>query len=337
MINTLKELCTLSGTSGDEKNIRDYILKEISPYAQCTVDPNGNIIAYKKGTKKSAVKLMVDAHMDEVGIIISGITNEGFLKFKTVGGIKESVLLCRKVTINNTVCGVIGCKPIHLCSPDERKKCPKEDALYIDIGADTREGAEKLVSIGDFGVLDSRFKTLGKHVIKAKAIDDRAGCAVLIELLKQNIDYDFYATFTVQEEVGCRGARTAAYTVNPEAALVLESTTAADIDGVGNDKKICVLGGGAAVSFMDSGTMYDRALYNCAMQSGIACQPKSGTTGGNNAAGIHLTRGGIKTLALSVPCRYIHSPSCMADTRDIESLFNLSLYMINKICSGEVE
>lgn len=337
MLNTLKNLCTLNGTSGDEKSIRDYILKEISPYAECTTDQNGNIIAYKKGIKKSAVKLMVDAHMDEVGIIVCGITSDGFLKFKTVGGIKESVLLCRKVTINNSVHGVIGCKPIHLCSADERKKCPKEDALYIDIGAESREQAESTVNIGDFGVLDSDFEAMGENTIKAKAIDDRAGCAVLIELLKQNSEYDFYATFTVQEEVGCRGARTAAYTVNPDAALVLEATTAGDIDGVPAEKQVCKLGHGAAVSFMDSGTLYNRELYNCAVNSGIACQPKAGTTGGNNAGGIHLTRGGIKTLALSIPCRYIHSPSCVADRRDIESLYNLSRYMINKICSGEVK
>ena len=337
MLNTLKNLCTLNGTSGDEKSVRDYILKQIKPYAECTVDKSGNIIAQKRGKKASAVKLMVDAHMDEVGIIVCAITNDGFLKFKTVGGIKESVLLCRKVTINGSVHGVIGCKPIHLCSAEEIKKCPKEDALYIDIGASNREEAEGMVNIGDFGVLDGAFEIMGDHCFKAKAIDDRAGCAVLIELLKQNSDYDFYATFTVQEEVGCRGAKTAAYTVNPDVAIVLEATTAADINGVPAEKQVCKLGGGAAVSFMDGGTLYNRSLYNCAMNSGIPCQPKAGTTGGNNAGGIHLTRSGVKTLALSIPCRYIHSPSCMADRRDLESLYNLSRFMINKICSGEVK
>lgn len=334
MINALKELCQLNGTSGNEDNIRQYILKQLDGVAECKTDALGNIIAFKKGKNASKYKVMVDAHMDEVGIIITSITSDGFLKFTTLGGIKDCILLSRTVTINDSITGVIGCKPVHLSSADERKTAPKKDALYIDIGVSSKEEAEKYVTAGDYGVIDSDFEILG-DTIKAKAIDDRAGCLVLLELLKSESDYDFYATFTVQEEIGTRGAKTATYSVNPDFAIVLEATTAADIDGVADSDKVCSLGDGPAVSFMDKSTVYDRALYNAALASGITCQSKASVTGGNNSSSIHQTREGVRTLALSIPCRYIHSPSCVANINDIKAEIELAKYMINKICSGE--
>ena len=336
MLENFKEFCEINSPSGDEKSIRERILSEISPFCEYATDRNGNIIAFKKGKKRSAVKLMVDAHLDEVGIIISAVTPDGFLKFQVLGGIKPSVLLCRKVIINDSVVGVIGCKPIHLTEGEEGKKLPGTDALYIDIGCSTRAQAENLVSIGDSGVIMSDFVALSDNCVKAKAIDDRAGCYILVELLKKSSEYDFYATFTVGEELGCRGAKTAAFTVNPEAALVLEATTAADIDGVSDENRVCVLGNGPAVSFMDRGTVYDRDLFSAAVNSGIPCQVKRAVAGGNNAGEIHLSREGVRTLAISVPCRYIHTPSSICDIRDIENAERLAVYMINKICSGEV-
>ncbi len=337
MMDRLKKLCSLFGTSGNEEGIREYILSEISPYAECKVDALGNIIAFKKGKNRSAARLMVDAHMDEVGIIITSITPDGFLKFATVGGIKECILLSRTVTIDGKIKGVIGCKPVHLSSADERKKAPKKDALYIDIGAASKEEAEEHISIGDYGIIDGDFELLSPDKIKAKALDDRVGCALLIDLLRCEADYDFYATFTVQEEIGTRGAKTAAYTVNPEYALVIEATTAADIDGVADSDAVCRLGQGPSVSFMDCGTVYDRALYNAALASGIKCQPKAAVAGGNNSSAIHLSRAGVRTLAISLPCRYIHSPSCVAERGDIDGMLELTKYMINKICSGELK
>lgn len=332
----LKEFCEINSPSGFEKSIRQRILKEISPFCECHIDKNGNIIALKKGVHPSKVKLMVDAHLDEVGIIISAVTNDGFLKFHCLGGIKPSVLLCRKVSINNSVIGIIGCKPIHLTEGDEGKKCPKTDDLYIDIGCSSRAEAEELVSIGDGGVIVSEFIKLDDNRIKAKAIDDRVGCFILTEILKQKSEYDFYATFTIGEEIGCRGAKTAAYTINPDAALVLEATTAADIDGVAAEDTVCSLGKGPAVSFMDKGTVYDRTLFDTAINSGLECQIKKAVAGGNNASAIHLSRDGVRTLAISVPCRYIHTPSSICDIRDIENAKKLTTYMINKICSGEI-
>lgn len=332
MFNTLENLCRIYGTSGNEDFVREYILGEIKDFCEAYVDSLGNIIAFKKGKKTPNKKIMFDAHMDEVGIIVTAVTPDGFLKFATVGGIKESVLLCRKVVFENGISGVICLKPIHLISSEEGKKLPKEDTLYIDIGAADRAAAEEMLSIGSYGVLEGEFITSG-NLIKSRALDDRIGCAVLIDLIKSDADYDFYATFTVQEEIGTRGARVAAYTVNPDFCIVLEGTTANDIADTSADKQVCVLGMGAAVSFMDKGTMYDREMFNAAVNSEIKCQIKRAVAGGNNAAGIHQTRSGVRTLAISVPCRYIHSPSSVAAISDIESARALAEFMLNKIGS----
>ena len=173
--------------------------------------------------------------------------------------------------------------------------------------------------------------------ILAKALDDRIGCAILISLLRNESQYDFYATFTVQEEIGARGAKTAAYSVNPEVSIALEGTTAADISGVSDENTVCKLGDGVAVSFMDRSTVYDRAFYDAAINSGLACQTKRAVTGGNNSGAIHLNREGVRAIALSVPCRYIHSASSVCDKRDIESAYNLAEYMINGICGGTIK
>ncbi len=335
MINNLKKLCEFNAPSGAEDGLRDYIISEIKDYCKINTDNSGNIIAFKKGNKASAKKIMIDAHLDEVGLIVSAITADGFLKFHTVGGIMPTALFCKKVLINDTVSGVIGAKPIHLTKGDEGKKCPKADAMYIDIGARSREEAEKVVTVGDLGVICGEFEILGENV-KAKALDDRAGCAVLIELIKNYSEYDFYATFTVGEELGMRGAKTATYTVSPDYALVLEATTASDIFGSDEASRVCVLGEGPVVSFMDNSTLYNRELYNAAMSSGVKCQPKTAVAGGNNSGAIHLSGSGVKALAISVPCRYIHSASSVANINDIKGAYELAEAMLNKIGAGEI-
>ncbi len=337
MTDLLKELCTLCGESGNETAVKEYIISEISPFAESVeIDALGNIIAFKKGKNRSVCRLMIDAHMDEVGIIVTAITPDGFLKFDTLGGVKDSVLLCQKVNIGGVI-GVIGAKPIHLTDKEEAKKAPKKDSMYIDIGVSSRKAAEEYITVGASGVLVGEYTYFGDSFIKSKALDDRIGCKILIDLIKNDSEYDFFATFTVGEEVGCRGARTATYYVNPDAALTLEATTANDIEGVSPDKQVCKLGFGPAVSFMDNGTVYYRDFYNAALESEILCQPKAAVAGGNNSSAIHLTQSGVKTLAISVPCRYIHTPSCVADLADIENAEKLTAYMINKICSGEVQ
>lgn len=335
MLDTLKELTCLDGVSGEENAVRDYIISKIDGHCEYSIDPLGSIIAFKKGKNRSVKKLMVDAHMDEVGLIITSITSDGFLGFSAVGGIDTAVLMFRRVRIGN-INGVITGKPVHLISAEERKKLPKADSLYIDIGANSKEEALKLVRIGDKAVICGEYVQMGNK-IKAKAIDDRVGCAILISLLTKETDYDFYAAFSVQEEVGLRGAKAVTFTVDPDSAIILEATTAADIAGVEASKRVCVLGEGPAVSFMDRATVYDRAYYDAALKSGIKCQPKAAVAGGNNSGSVHLSRGGVRTLAISVPCRYIHSPSCVADTEDIENAEKLSQYMINGICAGKIK
>lgn len=335
MIDNFKKLCTIPAVSGNEKAIRDYIISEIKNYCEWSVDRNGNLICLKKGKRSAARKIMVDAHIDEVGIIVTGYTDLGYLRFATVGGISPAVMSARRVIFENGTIGVIGSKPVHLASADEKKKYPDEDNLYIDIGADSEEEAKTLVSLGSVAVFEGKVAEQGDNII-ARAIDDRAGVAVLIELLKSPAEYDFCATFTVQEEVGCRGAKTAAYSLDPDGAIVLEATTAADLEGVFSDKQVCRLGDGPAVSFMDRSTLYDKRLYEAALKSGIKCQPKAAVAGGNNSGAVHLTRGGVPTLAISVPCRYIHSPSCLANIGDIKGMKELAEYMICKIASGEL-
>ncbi len=335
MLNILKELTALNGISGDEKSVRDYIISKIEGFCEYHIDPLGNIIAFKKGEKTPDKKIMLDAHMDEVGLIITSVTADGFLRFDTVGGIDTSVLMFKQVKIGD-VNGVISGKPIHLISAEERKRPPKADSLYIDIGAASRDEALSLVSLGDRAVILSDYAKLGDK-IKAKAIDDRVGCTILISILRSPALYDFYAVFSVQEEVGLRGAKAAAFTVEPDSAIVLEATTAADISGVDASKQVCVLGDGPAVSFMDKATVYDKEYYNAALISGIKCQPKKAVAGGNNSGAVHLSRGGVRTIAISVPCRYIHSPSCIADKNDIENAQKLAVYMLNGIASGEIK
>ena len=335
MIKLLKQLCMLDGTSGDEGAVRDFVVSQIKDYCEYKIDNLGNIIAFKKGKNTPCKKVLIDAHLDEVGLIITHIEDSGFLRFSTVGGIDTAALMFRRVLINGNTLGVIGSKPVHLCDGDERKKLPSADSLYIDLGVSTKEEAEKLLSVGDCAVMCSDYTVVGDKVL-SKALDDRVGCAVLIDLLKQDAEYDFYASFSVQEEVGLRGAKVAAFTVEPDAAIVIDGTTAADIAGVADSKKVCRQGEGAVISFMDGATSYDREYYNAALSSGIKAQSKCAVAGGNNAGAIHLCRGGVRTVALSVPCRYIHTAGSTCDMRDVVAVRDLTEYMINNIAGGKL-
>ena len=335
MRDLLLKLCAIPAVSGREEKLTEFILSEIEGFCDARVDRNGNIICFKKGKKPAVKKVVLDAHTDEVGIIATSVTSDGFVKFAIVGGIEEAVMLCRSVTFENGVRGVIGMKPVHLSSADERKKYPDKDSLYIDIGAASKEEAEALVSLGDTAVFDSE-PTLMGDCLKARAIDDRAGVAVIISLLKQEAEYDFHATFTVQEEVGTRGAQTAAFALSPDVAITLEATTAADLEGVSEDKQVCRLSDGPAVSFMDKGNLYTRSLYDFAISCGEKCQPKAYVSGGNNSRAFALSGEGAATLAVSLPCRYIHSPSCVASLKDFDAMLPLTKKLLEAVAGGEV-
>lgn len=334
MINTIKELSLLCGTSGREDKIREYIISKIEGKCEYHIDPIGNLIAYKKGKKPAKNKVMLDSHMDEVGIIITYINADGTLKFGTVGGIDTKVILGRQFVFANGTVGVAGVKPVHLLKGDEKTKIPDSDSLYIDIGASSKEEAEKRVKIGDTAVFLSDFTHFGNSKIKGKALDDRVGCAILIDMINSDLEYDAYFSFSVQEEIGLRGAGCAAYGINSDYAIILETTTAADIIDVPSHKKVCMLGEGATVSFMDRSTLYNKELFDMAFEvaekENIKIQPKTVVAGGNNAGTVHKSREGIKTLTINVPCRYLHSPSCVCDTRDIGNVRALAEAMLNK-------
>ncbi len=331
----LEELCILCGASGNESSVREYICKNSIPYADnIRIDPLGNLIVEKKGTNLSHKKLMVSAHMDEVGLIVTYINDDGTMQIAPVGGVDAFVAIGRPVIAGCNINGVIGAKPVHLLDSNQRGKQPEFSELYLDIGAESREQAEKIASPGTYVHFMPKFTRLGGNRVCSKALDDRIGCAIMMELLKENLPYDVTFAFLVQEEVGLRGAKAAAYSVNPDIAIVLEATTAADITGADGDAKVCSLGAGPVVSFMDKSTIYDRELYDIAFSEcdkmGLPCQTKTRIAGGNDSGAIHLSRGGVRTIAISAPCRYLHSPSCVADMNDIENCLKLTRAMIEK-------
>lgn len=332
----LKELCNLDGVSGNENAVRSFITEKIRPLAdEIKNDAIGNIIAKKSG-KSSEKTVMLSAHTDEVGFIISGISEKGFLEFKTVGGIDTRVIISKRVRIGkDKIPGVIGMKAIHLQERSERTSVPKVSSLFIDIGASNKAEAEKLVSLGDYAAFDTEYEQLGEGVIKAKAIDDRAGCAILMELMKEIPEYDTYFCFMAQEEVGLRGARIAANTVKPDIALVVEATTCSDVGGVEEKDYVTRLGGGGAVSFADRSTIVNKNFYDkliaLAESENIKVQTKAAVAGGNDAGAIHLAAGGIKCASVSVPCRYLHSPTGVAAAEDIESVYALVSAFMRKI------
>ena len=317
----LKDLCLLNGTSGREDAVRNYIIEKIKDKCEYSVDALGSVIAFKKGRKAPDKKVLVAAHTDEVGFIITDITDDGYLRFAPVGGIDAAVVLGRRVDING-IKGVVGAKAVHLLSDDEKKNEPAFDKLAIDIGAADKAEAEKAVSLGDCAYFASDYCEFGDGFIKSKALDDRIGCMLMIELINSDLEYDTYFCFNVQEEVGLRGSGCSAYAVKPDVAVILESTTAADIDGVMGGDKCCVLGKGPVVSFMDGRTIYDKQIFDLAFEvakeNNIKIQTKTKIAGGNDAGAIQKSGAGCRVAAVSLPCRYIHSGSSVVKIGDIE-------------------
>ena len=343
MKELIKTLCTLCGTSGREDEVRDFIINEIKDYAdKITVDPLGNLIVFKKGKNPAKKKVMLDAHMDEVGFIITSINPDGTLLFDCVGGIGTAVMTGIPVLVGSKkLGGVIGVTPVHLLNADERKELPERSSLVIDIGAASKDEAQKYVSAGDCAYFDSEFVCFGDGFIKSKALDDRAGCAMLIEMIKNEQPYDLYFSFSVGEEVGLGMAGAAAYTVAPDYAIVVETTTAADLAGVSEGKRVCVLGTGGAVSFMDRSTVYDKKLFDFAFdlakKRDIKLQPKTMVAGGNNSGHIHKAAGGIKTVAVSVPCRYLHSPACVIKEEDVYSSYQIISALAEELADDKAD
>lgn len=334
LFETTKELCRLYGIPGREQSVAAYLRREAAPYASAmTTDPLGNLIVWKKGAKTPHHRLMLAAHMDEVGMMVTAITKEGYLRFAAAGGITPRVFPGRRVYLpERGIYGVIGTKAVHQQTAEERDKLPSPDSLYLDIGAANEEEAKKLVSLGDSICFTGDYFDLSEQQVAARALDDRVGCAILLELLRQPLPYDAAFCFTVQEELGCRGAGVATRAVSPEVALVVETTASGDVSGVSGEKRVSVIGGGAVVSYMDAAAVYDKGLYDHAFrlaeEQGIPVQTKTMLSGGNDGSKILATGTGVRTLAISVPTKYLHSPLCVADKDDITAVYELTRAML---------
>lgn len=336
----LKELTELNGVSGNEDEVREFVKEHIKELAdEIKIDSMGNLIAFKKGKSKK-LKVMLSAHMDEVGFMVTGFGDSGVIKFATVGGIDERILPGKRVLVGEKkIPGVIGSKPIHMQEKDERNANVKLKKMYIDIGTDKKEETEKLVSLGDYIAFHSPYIEFGDGLVKAKALDDRVGCAILMEALKERYEFDLYACFTVQEEVGLRGSEVAVYTVNPDIALVVEGTTCSDVPGVEKSEYSTVLGEGAALTIMDRTSYPDKNfvnyIYELAQRNKLPVQFKQTNTGGNDAGKIQMSRSGVVTASISVPCRYIHSPVSVMSKKDFNSCKDIVIAVLKDLGTRE--
>ena len=332
MFMLVKELCNICAPSGFEDEVRTF-LRERATADEIYTDTIGNLICHKKGNGR---KIMVSAHMDEVGFIITEITDDGFLKFDELGSIETAVMYGKKVLIGkNRIPGIIGAKAIHLQRRDDVLNPPKIKDLCIDIGAKDKESAKKLVEIGDYASFDGEYTEFGENLVKSKALDDRVGCAILLELMKEEYDNDIYFVFTAQEEVGLRGAIISANTIKPDIALVIEGTTCSDVYGSKPHNQVTNLGGGAVMTAMDRAAISDRKYFDFIMktakENNIPLQIKRTAMGGTDAGAIQRSGAGVKTAVLAVPCRYIHSPVSVMCKDDLESVLRLSKAVLKSI------
>ncbi len=324
----LKELCKPAGVSGFETDIRAYLKAKLTEMGvEYTIDKLGSVIAHNKG-KNAGKTIMVEAHIDEVGLIVTGIDEGGFIKFRTVGAVDTIVLAAKTVYIGEKkVPGVIGSPPIHFMKPEERGKRVDVNRMHIDIGASDKKAAEKLVSIGDYIMFGGEPVEFGDGLIKARALDDRAGCGVMLELLAAKLDLDFYCVFAVMEETGGRGAKVAAHKLQPDLSFSLEGTVSADMGEIKDYQKVTVLGKGPAISVMDSGTIYNpqiiKHIVEVAEKNNIPYQFRRTIMGGTDAAHVQRSRGGCMVANISVPCRYIHSPICVCSKNDFANTVEL--------------
>lgn len=337
---TLKDLCALRGPSGSEDEVREYLKERLENHVDSMkTDAVGNLICFKRGKATPKSSLMVCAHMDEVGLMVKHIDDGGYLKFQPIGGIDRRVLLGKPVLVGpQAVPGVIGVKAIHLTKAKERENLPEVKELYIDIGAKDREEAEQWVTPGDIVTFLPESLEFGGNFFKSKAIDDRIGCAIMVELLEDKLPVDCTFVFTVQEEIGTRGAFGAAFSVKPEIAMVLEGTTAADLPSMPASKKVCIPGNGPVISLMDRSAIYDRALFeelrSLAEANGIPWQVKHYLAGGTDAGSIQRSREGVRVCGISAAVRYLHAPTSVASLTDCENMLALARLFLENQAEG---
>jgi tetrahedral aminopeptidase len=329
----LEQLSNAFGPSGDEGEVRRILARALRDKVDdLRTDALGNLVAFKQGTgPEPRLKVMVDAHTDEIGLMVTRIEKNGLLGFRAVGGIDDRLLLAKRVVVGSErLPGVILAPPIHLSKPEQRQNVIKIDQLAIDIGASSADEAKKLVNIGDYVAFDTQFESLstdGLRTVKGKAFDDRAGCAVAALLAEETYPMDLYLSFSAQEEVGLRGARVAAYRIEPDVAFALEGTVCDDLPKKKDVSPTTRLGHGPAIYVMDRTFIADRRLVkllvDTAEANGIPYQFRQPGVGGTDAGAIHLARAGVPTVAVAVPCRYIHAPVSMLSLDDFDRLVAL--------------
>ena len=347
IFETLKKLCLIFGPSGCEDRVADAVLEEAAGlYDECVRDSFGNVML-KISSDTDKAPLMLSAHMDEVGFMISDIDEYGYLHFQNVGGISAAVMPGRRVSVEGKndllIPGVIASKAVHLQDAEERKRPSDLSSLVIDIGAESRYEAKQYTDEGYFATFDSEYVEFGENGewIKSKALDDRFGCAVLIEIMRYiremgiKPERDIYFCFTVREELGLSGALVCANRIKPEYAIVIETTAVGDVGETPESLKVAKLGEGGCVLIADRSTVYDKELFDLAIktskESKVKCQVKKYVSGGNDSAHIHKSTHGVRTLAISAPPRYLHSPSCGINKNDLCSIYELVGLIIKKL------
>jgi len=331
-IELLKKLSEAAGVPSREEQVREIVRQELEGKVdELTVDPMGNLVAIKRSGRDGAPRVMVAAHMDEIGFLVRHVDDRGFLRVQSVGGFDTRNLFARQVTVHASKSGeeLIGVmnpagKPIHISTAEERKKIPTIDSFYIDLGLEGDAVKEK-VRVGDMVTLRQEFVDLGT-VVTGKALDDRSGCWILIETIKRlqqgEMGADLHAVFTVQEEVGLRGAITGAYAAEADVGVALDTTLAVDTPEIGEHLRVTQLGKGVGLKVMDSSIISTRWLLDHFMElaeaNGIDYQLEVLPLGGNDAAAIQKSRGGIPSITLSTPSRYVHTVTEMVAKSDLE-------------------
>jgi endoglucanase len=336
----LRKLSNAHGVSGSEGSVFSVIKKELRGCVdEIREDPMGNLIAVKKGNK---FKVMLAAHMDEIGLMVKYIDEKGFIRFVALGGWYGPTLYNQRVVLHaaeGPVYGVIGGKPPHMMDEDERKKGVKIDDMFIDVGATNRDEIEHLgIEVGTPITIDREFRELANSRVTGKAFDNRAGVAMLIKTMQTvKSPLTIYGVFTVQEEVGLKGARTSAYTIEPDIAIATDVTIPGDHPGIEMKDAPVEMGKGPVITIVDSsgrGLIADRRvvkwLKDAADANGITVQMEVGTGGTTDATAIHLTKGGIPSTTISPPTRYIHSPVEVLDINDIECGVKLLVAALKK-------
>jgi len=323
----IKKLTDACGLPGFEDEVREIIIEELTGFVDSIkVDRIGNLIV-EKNSKSQGFHIALSAHMDEVGLCVNYINKDGGIKFAS-WGVDQRLLPSMRVLVGkNKITGVIGTKPIHLQKEEERKRVVDIDNLHIDIGCNTREECEKLISIGDFVAFDSRYIAFGENKIKAKALDDRVGCAAIIEILKLELPYKLTGIFCTQEEVGLRGSAVAAKGLYADLVINIEGTVGADLEGISENEHVTTQGVGPALSLIDRTSIYLKKyldeIVRVAEANNIPYQYRRTGMGGTDAGNYHSAGSGIPCIGISVPCRYIHSPVSVMDKNDYENLVRL--------------